>query len=389
MPSGETACGSASASVASCGACGSVASGVDGAPDCPEDGATWRSCHASWQGQDLTDPAGADRGVEDSSTGMCPALLPSAGSRLHSVGRCKPCAFFHTKGCMQGPDCPFCHLCPPFERQRRKRLKQQLCRSILSSLEHHGDGTPLKHGHHSRQSSASSSTWSWSSNAAGHAWQESTPFTPSSSASFVRSDISDDSELNAPESPAVPQLGVRGAPPPEAQNGRPWLPRRGPQQARGVRVHPPMTQHRWQPPAAATRGHWRLPPSQTQSAPVQLPQEQVQSWAPMPVVTGVGAVIMQPVGYPTVLPMQPVIFPSMVPIQQVSYSAAMPMQGMICMPSGNVCPERGQAEQRQVPPGPQMEQVQEEDLDQEEEAEDEDDEDDEDSECEDDEADEE
>merc|ERR1712059_52769 len=37
--------------------------------------------------------------------------LPSMGSALHSSGKCKPCAFLHTKGCVNGTDCQFCHLC--------------------------------------------------------------------------------------------------------------------------------------------------------------------------------------------------------------------------------------------------------------------------------------
>jgi len=162
-------------------------------------------------------------------------------------------------------------------------------------------------------------------------------------------------------------------PPPEAQIGR--LPRRGPQQARGLGLHPPLAQRRLRPP-----------PSQAQPAPSQLPPEHLQTWAPMPMVTG--AVMMQPVGYPTVIPMQPMVFSSLVPVQPVSYSAVMPMQGL--MYSGHVCPDRGQAAERaEVPSGPQMEQVQEEDLGGEEEVADEDDEDDDDSEGEDDEADEE
>lgn len=57
----------------------------------------------------------------------------SAGSHLHEAGRCKPCAFYHTKGCNSGTECEFCHLCPPHEKARRKRLRRQLCNSILYS----------------------------------------------------------------------------------------------------------------------------------------------------------------------------------------------------------------------------------------------------------------
>jgi len=47
---------------------------------------------------------------------------PSFGSDVHHLGRCKPCAFFHTKGCSSGEECRFCHLCPPNEKHRRKLL---------------------------------------------------------------------------------------------------------------------------------------------------------------------------------------------------------------------------------------------------------------------------
>jgi len=57
----------------------------------------------------------------------------SAGSRLHQAGRCKPCAFFHARGCLNGVDCAFCHECPPQEAQRRKRVKRQLLRPLMAA----------------------------------------------------------------------------------------------------------------------------------------------------------------------------------------------------------------------------------------------------------------
>merc|ERR1712144_202834 len=48
--------------------------------------------------------------------------LPSIGSLLHHKGECKPCTFFHTRGCENKEDCKFCHLCGPGEK--KKRLKQ-------------------------------------------------------------------------------------------------------------------------------------------------------------------------------------------------------------------------------------------------------------------------
>jgi len=54
--------------------------------------------------------------------------LPTVGSAGHHHGNCKPCAFFHTKGCMQGPTCEFCHLCGVGERKRRRKEKLALVR---------------------------------------------------------------------------------------------------------------------------------------------------------------------------------------------------------------------------------------------------------------------
>jgi hypothetical protein len=49
--------------------------------------------------------------------------LPSIGSLLHYKRECKPCTFFHTRGCENKEDCQFCHLCGPGEK--KKRLRQQ------------------------------------------------------------------------------------------------------------------------------------------------------------------------------------------------------------------------------------------------------------------------
>lgn len=54
--------------------------------------------------------------------------LPSAGSALHDAGRCKPCAFVHSRGCGSGVDCEFCHLCEPGEKKRRKKERQAVKR---------------------------------------------------------------------------------------------------------------------------------------------------------------------------------------------------------------------------------------------------------------------
>mmetsp|Transcript_47023 Transcript_47023/g.131027 ORF Transcript_47023/g.131027 Transcript_47023/m.131027 type:complete len:374 (-) Transcript_47023:238-1359(-) len=51
--------------------------------------------------------------------------FPSVGSAGHQFGYCKPCAFVHTRGCSNGTNCSFCHLCPPDERKRRKAGKKE------------------------------------------------------------------------------------------------------------------------------------------------------------------------------------------------------------------------------------------------------------------------
>jgi len=50
------------------------------------------------------------------------------GNLGHAEKRCRPCAFFHAQGCQSGEACQFCHLCPPREAQRRKRLRRRLAR---------------------------------------------------------------------------------------------------------------------------------------------------------------------------------------------------------------------------------------------------------------------
>jgi len=52
--------------------------------------------------------------------------LPSVGSAGHASGHCKPCAFLHTKGCANGLNCSFCHLCAPDERKFRQREKKAM-----------------------------------------------------------------------------------------------------------------------------------------------------------------------------------------------------------------------------------------------------------------------
>lgn len=56
--------------------------------------------------------------------------LPTVGSAGHYTGNCKPCAFYHTRGCGNGEQCPFCHLCGPNEKRRRQKEKIQAVREM-------------------------------------------------------------------------------------------------------------------------------------------------------------------------------------------------------------------------------------------------------------------
>lgn len=52
------------------------------------------------------------------------STMPTVGSAGHRLGTCKPCAFFHTKGCGNGQRCSFCHLCESGEKKRRQKVKR-------------------------------------------------------------------------------------------------------------------------------------------------------------------------------------------------------------------------------------------------------------------------
>jgi len=53
---------------------------------------------------------------------------PTVGSQGHWLRTCKPCAFFHTKGCGNGINCAFCHLCEPDEKKKRAKEQRALRR---------------------------------------------------------------------------------------------------------------------------------------------------------------------------------------------------------------------------------------------------------------------
>eukprot|EP00930_Biecheleria_cincta_P058647 TRINITY_DN44451_c0_g1_i1.p1 TRINITY_DN44451_c0_g1~~TRINITY_DN44451_c0_g1_i1.p1 ORF type:complete len:246 (+),score=53.06 TRINITY_DN44451_c0_g1_i1:122-859(+) len=63
-----------------------------------------------------------------------PPNTPSHGSTLHTLGKCKPCAWFwKPSGCENGQDCMHCHLCKQEELRARKKSKKAMIRLGLTS----------------------------------------------------------------------------------------------------------------------------------------------------------------------------------------------------------------------------------------------------------------
>jgi hypothetical protein len=58
---------------------------------------------------------------------------PSIGSQDHVDGNCKPCAFYHRKGCGSGSMCRFCHICDSGEKKKRLKEKRDVLRSATMS----------------------------------------------------------------------------------------------------------------------------------------------------------------------------------------------------------------------------------------------------------------
>merc|ERR1712232_1005670 len=68
------------------------------------------------------------RGPHQISLAQALEVLPSAGSALHSEGGCKPCVFFHTKGCTREAECQFCHLCEKDTIKKQRKAKRDTLR---------------------------------------------------------------------------------------------------------------------------------------------------------------------------------------------------------------------------------------------------------------------
>ena len=59
--------------------------------------------------------------------------IASKGSRLHSEGLCKPCAWFWRPGsCTRGEECNHCHLCPPDSLREMKRQHRKMAKANRS-----------------------------------------------------------------------------------------------------------------------------------------------------------------------------------------------------------------------------------------------------------------
>jgi len=86
---------------------------------------------ASEMGQDEDSDAQQSTTAED-SVPMSPMSvplpesfdLPSTGSALHLVGKCRPCAWFYkSQGCLNSRACAHCHICPEGELRQRRKAK--------------------------------------------------------------------------------------------------------------------------------------------------------------------------------------------------------------------------------------------------------------------------
>merc|ERR1719253_1242856 len=78
----------------------------------PRNGDGWRFDAPEWQAM-------------DSST----MHAPNIGSVRHHLRQCKPCAFVNLKGCKDGAECRFCHLCESGEKKRRKKERAAVRRA--------------------------------------------------------------------------------------------------------------------------------------------------------------------------------------------------------------------------------------------------------------------
>ncbi|CAE7350780.1 unnamed protein product [Symbiodinium pilosum] len=69
--------------------------------------------------------SGQSQSTSDTDCDVQRRVEPSLGALLHSSGQCKPCMWFwKIQGCARGQACLHCHLCPPGEVRRRRKLRR-------------------------------------------------------------------------------------------------------------------------------------------------------------------------------------------------------------------------------------------------------------------------
>merc|ERR1712183_673857 len=91
------------------------------------------SHYGDWLAPSLSQPSGT---CSDYITQTPPLELgspecPTVGSKGHRFADCKPCAFLYTKGCANGVQCSFCHLCEPGEKKKRAKEARFARRSAV------------------------------------------------------------------------------------------------------------------------------------------------------------------------------------------------------------------------------------------------------------------
>lgn len=81
------------------------------------------------QRADYFPPSAPLSSTQPTSSGQANGVA-SVGSLAHDMGKCKPCAFMYTKGCENGLDCQFCHICEPGEKKKRRKEKLESRRTV-------------------------------------------------------------------------------------------------------------------------------------------------------------------------------------------------------------------------------------------------------------------
>jgi hypothetical protein len=114
---------------------------VDQAADIMPVGSVWPACQQpdEWSSLGRRGNAAATQEQVVQDDMVQSEALPSAGSARHHLGLCKPCAFVYLKGCRDGLECRFCHLCETGEKKRRKKERSAMRRATRERTEHVAD----------------------------------------------------------------------------------------------------------------------------------------------------------------------------------------------------------------------------------------------------------